>query len=200
MRVFETRVREKCIVPGVNGRAKCASVLPRVMYVIMISHVGHDLTAQWTSLPVVRATLSFKYLWYPPIFQVCNNRNHSQRGQSPLWLGTYERACGICFDLFTIVNLSSFFPYRASIKTYPTEERFPAIEIENGQRLGKWKPVIFFPFTWQSLFSYRDTFWKVTADDKVYGFRSLAIRLSRVRLKKRHEYNLSNNLVILIFI
>lgn len=46
------------------------------MHVIVIPYVCHDLTAQRATSPLVHVILSLKYLWYPPIFQLCNNRNH----------------------------------------------------------------------------------------------------------------------------
>lgn len=96
--MFGTGMRKKCVVTSVDGRTKRTGIVSGIMHVIVISHVGHDLTAQWAAPPVIQVTLSLKYLWYPPIFQVCNNRNHSQQEQSPTWLGTYASACGICFS------------------------------------------------------------------------------------------------------
>lgn len=76
VRVLGTRVREQGVATRVNRRAERAGVLSREMNVIVIAHVRHDLTAQRAPPPLVAVTLSLKYLRYPPIFQLCNNRNH----------------------------------------------------------------------------------------------------------------------------
>lgn len=76
VRVLGTRVHEQCVAARVNRGTEPAGVLSREMHVIVIAHVRHDLTAQRAPPPLVAVTLSLKYLRYPPIFQLCNNRNH----------------------------------------------------------------------------------------------------------------------------
>lgn len=78
--VLSACVREKCITACINSRTQWTSVFAWEMHVIMIPYIRNDLTAQRATPPLVRVILSFKYLRNPPIFELCNNRNHSQHG------------------------------------------------------------------------------------------------------------------------
>lgn len=60
--VLGARVHEQAVVARVHRRAERAGVLAREMYVIVIPHVRHDLTAQRAPPPLVVVTLSLKYL------------------------------------------------------------------------------------------------------------------------------------------
>lgn len=72
VRVLGARVREQGVAARVYRRTERTGVLPGEMHVIVIADVRHDLTAQRAPPPLVAVTLSLKYLWYPPIFQLCN--------------------------------------------------------------------------------------------------------------------------------
>ena len=62
VRVLRARVREQRVAARVHGRAERTGVIPGEVHVIVIAHIGYDLTAQRTPSPLVRATLSLKYL------------------------------------------------------------------------------------------------------------------------------------------
>lgn len=61
-RVLHARVREQRVAARVNGRAERTGVLSGKVHVIVIAHIGNDLTAQRTPSPLVHVTLSLKYL------------------------------------------------------------------------------------------------------------------------------------------
>lgn len=115
VRVLGTRVREQCVAARVNGGAERASVLSREMHVIVIAHVRHDLTAQRAPPPLVAVTLSLKYLRYPPIFQLCNNRNHHRVSASqPKSASRLSRHLSISgflfFSIYLSLSLSFYLP------------------------------------------------------------------------------------------
>lgn len=98
-------MREQRVATRVNRRTERAGVLSREMHVIVIAHVRHDLTAQRAPPPLVGVTLSLKYLRYPPIFQLCNNRNHRVSAS----LTKMRRRVISLFLAFSFLSLSLFF-------------------------------------------------------------------------------------------
>lgn len=79
----------------------------------MIAHVCHDLTAQRAPPPFVVVTLSLKYLWYPPIFQLCNTTTETTVSAKHLVLARSLRAQRVIalFPVLFFLRVSLFLSF-----------------------------------------------------------------------------------------